>query len=317
MRRIHLVRSLALLGALTAACGDGRNQPARPTIVISYAGSLARPFALAIAEYSKRTGVRVVTQTAGSLEAARRITELGDVPDVIALADEEVFKDLLMPEHVSAYKVFARNRMVIAWTDASHHAAEMDSASWWRVLSRDDVEVGRSDPALDPNGYRTILMLRLAERAYAQPGLETAVLARAPQRNVRPKSSDLVALLQTGALDYAFAYESVARAAGLRWLKLPASIDLGDDAYAAEYARVSLKVPGAKRGDSITVRGAPIRYAIAIPRRAPNAAEGERFRDFLFSPSGQKLLTAGGLHVVEETAPAAPAAAARAMPAPR
>jgi molybdate/tungstate transport system substrate-binding protein len=296
---MRIARTTLLAVSLTAVgCRDARPHAATPTVVVSYAGSLAHPFAAALGEYTRRTGVRVVTQSAGSLEAARRITELGDIPDLIALADEDVFTSLLVPTHVANYTIFARNRIVIAYTPSSRHADALDSASWWRTLARPDVEVGRSDPSLDPNGYRTLLVLRLAERHYAEPGLEQAVLARSPARNVRPKSSDLVALLQAGALDYAFAYESVARSAGLRWLALPPSIDLGDEARAADYARVAVRVQGASPGDSITVRGAPIHYALAVPLRAPHAAEGERLRDFLLSPIGRRLLTNGGLDVV-------------------
>ena len=306
MRRARLTFVTTLLAVSLASAAGCRDAPAdAPTVVVSYAGSLAHPFGPALAEYTRRTGVRVVTQSAGSLEAARRITELGDVPDLIALADEEVVARLLVPEHVATYTVFARNRMVIAYTPSSRHADALDSATWWQTLSRPDVEVGRSDPALDPNGYRTLLVLRLAERQYAEPGLEQAVLARSPARNVRHKSSDLVALLQTGALDYAFAYESVARSAGLRWLSLPSSIDLGDETHAAEYARVAVQVPGASPSDTITMRGAPIHFALAIPRRAPHAAEGERLRDFLLSPIGRRLLTKGGLDVVNAPASSA------------
>ena len=287
--------------ASAAGCRDARSPADGPTVVVSYAGSLAQPFAPALAEFTRRTGVHVVTLSAGSLEAARRITELGDVPDLIALADEEIFASLLVPEHVTTYTIFARNRMVVAYTPASRHADSLDPATWWQTLARPDVEVGRSDPSLDPNGYRTLLRLRLAERQYAQPGLEQAVLARSPARNVRPKSSDLVALLQAGALDYAFAYESVARSAGLRWLALPPSIDLGDETRAPEYARVAVRVPGASSGDSITVRGAPIRYALAVPRRAPHPEEGERLRDFLLSPTGRRLLAKSGLDLVDAT----------------
>ena len=298
LMRIARTTLLAVSLASAVGCRDARSRAAAPTVVVSYAGSLAHPFAAALDEYARRTGVRVVTQSAGSLEAARRITELGDVPDLIALADEDVFASLLVPRHVDRYTVFARNRMVIAYTPSSRHADALDSASWWRTLARPDVEVGRSDPSLDPNGYRTLLVLRLTERQYGEPGLERSVLARSPARNVRPKSSDLVALLQAGALDYAFAYESVARSAGLRWLALPSSIDLGDEARAADYARAAVRVAGASPGDSITVHGAPIHYALAVPLRAPHAAEGERLRDFLLSPIGRRLLTQGGLDVV-------------------
>ena len=314
--RCPLPVSVVLLSAsLLISCSGRDTRGNAPSVLVSYAGSLARPFGGALAEYSRRTGVRVVTQTAGSLEAARRITELGDVPDLIALADEEVFTNLLVPAHVESYTVFARNRMVIAYTPKSRYAAEIDSVNWYRILSRDEVEVGRSDPSLDPNGYRAILVLRLAERHYRQPGLDRAVLARAPARNVRPKSADLVALLETGALDYAFAYESVARSTGLRWVRLPSVIDLGDESLSAEYARVSLRVPGATRNDSVSVVGAPIRYALAVPRRPPHPAEGERLRDFLLSPAGRKRLAEGGLDVVDDSARAA-AASRRPVRAP-
>jgi molybdate/tungstate transport system substrate-binding protein len=285
--------------ALAAGCGGNDASSRAPTVVVSYAGSLAHPFAGALAEYAKRTGVRAATQSAGSLEAARRITELGDVPDVIALADEDVFTNLLVPKHVATYTVFARNRMVIAYTSKSRHADAIASTSWWTVLSQPDVEVGRSDPALDPNGYRALLVLQLAARHNGLPSLAEGVLARTPARNVRPKSADLVALLQAGSLDYAFAYESVARSAGLRWLALPPSIDLGDESRAVEYARASVRVPGATSGDSITLTGAPIRYALAVPMHAPHPVEGERLRDFLVSPAGLKYLKEGGLDVID------------------
>src|SRR6185436_3171486 len=55
--------------------------------------------------------------------------------------------------------------------------------------------------------------------------------------------SDLVALLQAGELDYIVDYESLARANHLRYIRLPAEIDLGDPARAAQYARVSVRVP--------------------------------------------------------------------------
>ena len=45
---------------------------------------------------------------------------------------------------------FARNRMVVAYTDRSKNAANMSDSTWYRVLARKDVEVGRADPTLAP-----------------------------------------------------------------------------------------------------------------------------------------------------------------------
>ena len=270
---------------------------AKTTLTVLHAGSLARSLRAALDSFTARTGIAVATISSGSLEAARRITELHDIPDVIALADEEVFPSLLMPRDVSGYFVFARNRMVIA-VAPTRAAVKIDSTNWYRVLAAPDAEVGRSDPNLDPAGYRALLLLQLAARAYHAPTLERDVLARSPLRNVRPKSADLIALLETGALDYAFAYESSARSAKLRWIPLPPSIDLGDDAMAAEYARVSLRVTGRTRGDSITVRGAPIRYALAVPIAAPHAERAGELATFLLSPAGLRAMRDAGLDVV-------------------
>lgn len=266
-------------------------------LVVLHAGSLARPLRAALDSFTAHTAIPVVTLSAGSVEAARRITDLRDVPDVIALADEEVFPAMLVPRYVANYWTFARNRMVIAVAPARSDV-KIDSTNWYRLLSARDAEVGRSNPDLDPAGYRALMVLRLAELAYRNPWITRAVLARSPARNVRPKSSDLVALLQTGALDYAFLYESSARAAGLRFVELPASMNLGSDSLAATYARARVRIAGRARGDSIEVRGAPIRYALAVPREAPHAAAAHRLEAFLLSPAGLKAMRDAGLDVV-------------------
>ena len=268
-----------------------------PPLLVLHAGSLAAPMRAALDSFTSRTGVRVATMSAGSLEAARRITELHDVPDVIALADEEVFPSMLMPDEVDGYFVFARNRMVIAVTP--RRAAELtDSTRWYRALADSLVEVGRSDPDLDPAGYRALLVLQLAARVYHMPSLPQRVLARSGPENVRPKSADLVALLETGVLDYAFVYESSARSAGLHWIQLPSSIDLGDESKASDYAMVSVTVKGRSRGQMITMRGAPIRYAMAVPRKAPHAAAASRLAEFLLSDAGLAAMRAAGLPTV-------------------
>jgi molybdate/tungstate transport system substrate-binding protein len=304
--------------AVVAACllvgcgGDGRSteRAARrspgpgivpldtaPRLLVLHAGSLAGPMRAALDSFTARTGVRVATMSAGSLEAARRITELHDVPDIIALADEEVFPSLLMPDDADGYFVFARNRMVIAV--APRRARErVDSTNWYRALSDSLVEVARSDPDLDPAGYRALLVLQLAARAYHMPSLPQRVLARSGPENVRPKSSDLIALLETGVDDYAFVYESSARAAGLRWIQLPSSIDLGDESKAADYATVSVTVKGRTRGQTLTMRGAPIRYAMAVPRKAPHPAAAGKLAEYLLSDAGLGAMRAAGLPTV-------------------
>ena len=284
-----------MAAVLATACGSSRGEStAERVLVVFNAGSLARPLKAALDSFAVREGVDVQQESAGSLESARKLTDLGKVPDFIALADEEVFPQLLMPAHVSWYARFAHNRMVLAYLPSSREAPTITPENWWTVVTRNGVETGRSNPQLDPNGYRTLLVLQLAERHYRQPGLAARLLRAMPDRNMRPKETDLIGLLQAGELDYIWSYESMARAQGLQYVQLPDAIDLSSPADSAFYATASVKVRG--RGtDSVTFRGRPIVYAFSIPAGAPHREVAERFALWLASADGRRVLRTEGL----------------------
>jgi molybdate/tungstate transport system substrate-binding protein len=283
------MRWAILLLAVSASCAPQEGEPEGPLVVFT-AGSLARPMRAALDSFSAKTGVRYELESAGSLETARKITELGKTPDVIALADEDVFPKVLMPAHATWYARFAENRIVLAYTDKSRFASEIDSTNWWQVLQRPGLEIGRSNPDLDPAGYRTLMVFQLAERMYATPGLAAVLEQSAHRRNMRPKEIELVALLESGDLDYAWFYESMARASGVRHVRLPDAIDLSNTDLRDAYAQVSVRVIGASVRDTVTMRGAPIRYAFTIPVKAAHGALAERFSTFLLSEDGKRAL---------------------------
>ena len=272
---------------------------ATDTLVLYDAGSLARPLKAALDSFAARSGAVVQQENAGSLETARKLTDLGRTPDVIALADYEVFPRLLVPSQTTWYLQFARNRMVITYSDRSRFAAEITNKNWSQVLTRPGVEVGRSDPNLDPAGYRALIVFQLAERAYRQPGLAAKLTAAAPAKNMRPKSADLTALVQTGDLDYAWEYESVAQEAGLRYVRLTDQLDLSNPADSAFYSQATVRVTGRTPSDTIEFRGEPIVYGLSIPTRAPHARTAERFVAFLFSDAGRRITRAEKLDVFD------------------
>lgn len=286
-----------LLVLLLAACSAPRG-PER-TLTVYNAGSLARPLKAVLDTFARREGVTIAQESAGSLETARKLTELGKIPDIIALADAEVFPRYLVPALVEQYTLFANNRMVVAYTERSRYAGEMSSVRWAEILTRSDVEVGRADPELDPNGYRTLMVWQLTERATGREGLAKRLAAQAPQRNVRPKEADLVGLLQAGELDFIWSYESMAKATGLRYVLLGDSVDLSSTELAAFYATASVSVRGATQGSSVEFTGEPIVYAFAVPRNAPNAALAQRFATFLVSDEGKAILRREGLDALE------------------
>ncbi|HEX5386861.1 MAG TPA: extracellular solute-binding protein [Gemmatimonadales bacterium] len=303
---------LALVAALWA-CGPRGGASATPhdaahggqdlagRLVVYNAGSLAKPFGdLLKAFHSRHPRVAPAEENSGSLEAARKLTELGKIPDVIGVADYGVIPKLLIPEFATWYASFATNAMVLAYTDRSTAAAEINDDNWWRILLRPGVRSGHSNPALDPNGYRTLMVYQLAERFYHQPGLAERLRRAVPARNVRPKEVDLTALVQAGELDYAWTYYSVAKTTGLRHVDLPAAINLSDPSKADWYAeaRVWVPAPGRAARDSVEFVGQPIVYALTIPTAAPHPEVAAAFVHFIFSPDGQAILRDAGFVVL-------------------
>lgn len=282
---------LAIL-CLATACADTSSRATPPdTLVVFAAASLSAPLKPALDSFAKNNGVVVLEEHGASLELARRVTELGRVPDVIALADQEVFPELLMPGATSWYAAFARNRMVIAYTNRSRHASEITAANWHSVVQRDGVLLGRTDPVLAPAGYRALLMFALAELHYREPGLARRLTAHSPARLMRGNAAELAALLSAGELDYIVEYESLARSQGFGFVALPPELSLGDPAHAQGYARARVVV--GTDADSVIRRGAPILYGLSVPRAAPHAAAGARFVQFLLSANGRAILARG------------------------
>lgn len=294
-----LVLCLSVLLMITA-CGGGPDRSSGGPLVVFNAGSLARPLRAALDSFAAAQGIATEQESAGSLETARKLTELGKIPDIVALADEYVIPALLMPAHATWYVRFARNRMVIAYTDRSRYASEISADNWHQVLTRPDVQVARSDPNLDPNGYRTLLTWQLAERLYNDPQLSARLLAAAPEKNVRPNEAALVALLEAGEMDYIWSYESLARNSGFRYVQLPPAVDLSSPADSAHYAEATVKVTGRSLGDTITIRGQPIVYVFTIPRDAPHPELAARFAAWLLSAEGKRVLRGQMLDVLDE-----------------
>jgi len=298
---LRLAAAGVLALALGAAPAPAQIPPSGELIVFN-AGSLAKPFGELLQAFEAgHPGTHTVRENSGSLEAARKLTDLGKVADVVAVADYSVIPKLLIPRHASWYALFARSAMVLAYTPESAGAAEITADNWWRILLRPNVRSGHSDPSLDPAGYRALMVFQLAERHYRQPGLAARLRAAVPPRYVRPKSADLVALLQAGELDFAWEYEAVARIHGFRFVQLPPEVNLGDPALAESYSAAVVRVPGARResGDTVEFRGEPIVYALTIPTSAPHRETGAAFVRFIFSPEGQAILKANGFTVLE------------------
>jgi len=261
---------------------------------IFHAGSLAIPFAQVSEEFNKLyPDVEILLEGAGSQTTIRKVTKLGKECGVIGSSDYTLIPQLMFPQYADWYITFAGNRMVIAYTDKSRFAAEINKDNWYQILQREGVKYGRSDPKQDPCGYRTLMVWQLAEDFYNVPGLYAKLYGASPEPT-RPKEVELIALLQSGDLDYAFEYLSTARQHRLNFIELPPEIDLSSEQFQDYYATAEVKVKGEKPGEFLTKKGEPITYGVTIPKNFPRQEIAIAWIDFLLSPQGRAIMEASG-----------------------
>jgi molybdate/tungstate transport system substrate-binding protein len=259
---------LTLLSLVLFLAGCGRRpEPPKPPITVFAAASLARPLRVLADSFQRHSRVTTRAELGGSLEQARKITELGRIPDALMLVDDDVVSGL-MPTYLDWYVRFATNRVVVAYSRRSKYADSITSENWYHILSRRDVTIGRADPAVAPAGRHALSLLRRAETYYRIPGLADRLLARASLKYVRPNATELAALLETGEVDYILDYESVARQYGFRFVSLPEDLAIA------------------------------ILYGISVPRQAAHFQEGVEFAAFVLSDEGKEILRAARVNVL-------------------
>ena len=279
---------LALILSLMPGCSSGT------ALTIFHAGSLTIPFAQISEEFNKLyPDVETLLESAGSSISIRKVTELSREADVVASADYTLIPELMFPEYADWYITFACNRMVIAYTDSSQFVDEVSKDNWYEILQREGVKYGRSDPDHDPCGYRTLMVWQLAEDYYGVSGLYD-MLYGAPGEMMRPKSVELIALLESGDLDYAFEYSSVAKQHKLNFIELPVEIDLSSEEFRDYYATVQVEIAGKKPGETLIKRGKPIIYGVTIPKNATHPELAIAWVDFLLSANGMAIMAANG-----------------------
>lgn len=253
-------------------------------VTVFHAGSLTVPFETIEQMFEELyPGVDVQRESGGSVACARKITELDRECDIMASADYRVIDNMLIGDYTGWNCVFATNQMVLCYVPESRYASEITSENWYEILGRDDVEWGHSDPDADPCGYRTLLTLQLTEDFTEIPGLCEELINGRDEANIRPKSVELISLLQSGHLDYAFEYLSVAVQHDLDYVTLPAEVNLGDPDYAEFYATASTDIAGSEPGTTRTMTGAPIAYGITVLDDAPNMEAAIAFAEFILS----------------------------------
>lgn len=301
-----------LMGMLLAACGStGANGGSTPTsnaapkskVSVAYAGSLVNLMEKKVGPaFTQATGYPYVGEGKGSSALANEIKGKLTSPDVFISASPAVNTSLMGASngnYVSWYAPFIRSSLVIGYNPNGKFAADFQavssgSKSWYQVLEEPGIRIGRTDPALDPKGVRTIIMTELAQTYYNQPGLSSKILGAPTNTSQIFPEEELVARLTSGQLDAGFFYLNEATDASIPYMTLPTQINMGDPSLNSAYAKATYTDP--KTGT--VTKGSAIVYTITVLNTAKNKAGAVAFVQFLLSSQGQAFFTNDGLSAV-------------------
>ena len=295
-------------GATTTTSLSGGN------LIVFCAGSLRIPLSRLAGIFYNTTSVDVHIEASGSVEVIRKVIDLGKRADVAAVADYRLIPKYMVPKHADWYIAFASNEVVLAFTKNSKYADELkkNPDKWYEILSRPDVRYGFSDPNKDPCGYRSIGAIALASIYYNDPSILEKLVLRHTNIKVeakdnvthiyvpasldvhgenlviRPKSVDLIGLLESGNIDYAFEYHSVAIQHGLEFIELPDEINLGNPKYEDFYHRVIVHIlSGTEKERALSMES--IVYGITIPLNVEHKDLALKFVELLLSDTGRNV----------------------------
>jgi molybdate/tungstate transport system substrate-binding protein len=311
----------------TGAANGDRAEGDRVSVRVLFAGSLIIPFAQLEEEFeAAHPEIDVNMEGHGSIQAVRIVGDLHEEADLVVTADYQLIPMLLYESrdpasglpYASWTVIFATNNMALAHTSESAYADEVTADNWHEIIDRPGVRLGCSDPRLDANGYRALMTVQLAEEYYDRPELFEQTFGgvfRIPVRAVetgegsvitvpelletvqgsrivlRPYSVNLLPLLVSGDVDYAFEYESVIRQHELDYVALPPAIGMGDPYYADLYGTVTVKLDFQRFASVEPVFvGEPIRYGATIPSNAREPEAAALLLAFLLGPDGQRIM---------------------------
>ncbi|NQT51612.1 extracellular solute-binding protein [bacterium] len=288
MSRRLLFLSLALLAVLPTGCGSGKKK-----IRVFAADALAASFGEMKREFEKaHPDSEVILDIHGSILLTRIVPVRR--ADVVAVADHRLVEKILAPDHCRWVAKFASTELVLARTTSSKYQAEINSDNWFDILLRPDVSYGTADPALDPCGYYTHLVWKLAEKHYAASNggrrLYGELVKGCAREHVSRDALSLISeVLSTNRVDYAFVYKVHARDLKLPYTPLPPEINLGRLDLEEQYATVEANVPN-YRGGTETMTAAAIAFGLSIPSDSINPEGAAAFIRFVVSEKGRAIL---------------------------
>jgi molybdate/tungstate transport system substrate-binding protein len=252
-------------------------------------------------QYSGRSGA------SGALEAEIASGEI--TPNVFESVGGDNITPL-QPTFTTWYVQYASTQIVVAYNPTSKYASQFKAfadgskplSGLFTLTQTPGFKLGRTDPNIDPQGRAFIYMLELAQSYYHLPAdtvskiLGTTDVGTANSPQIFAESS-LDATLQSGQLDASSAYLNQAVQLHLPYITLPAAINLGDAADAAQYHNASVTITSS--GAKTTKHGSPL--VIDITTIGKPTAAGTAFVAYTLSSKGMAQYKQGGYTLLTPT----------------
>lgn len=280
---------LGLVGTLAVA-------QAVPTLRVAYAGSMgvvmdnAAGPAFAKAKHAGYQGIGQGSYALARLLAAHQLQ--ADVFVSITPGPIEALKQAGLMQ--SAVPV-ASTQMVVIYSPHSRFAGDFAAAAngtkpWYEVLVEPGLRLGRTDPAVDPQGANALLSLQLAADYYHRPDLSRHIAGALQNPAQIFTEASLMSRLEAGQIDAAIGYLSAAQSHHLPTIALPDQINLGNpDMQPSWYDRASITLDNGK-----TVRVQPLVFYAGVLSNAAQPALARAFVAFLQGNAGQALFRQHG-----------------------
>jgi len=268
--------------------------------------------------------VEVQLEGMGSIQVIRQVTELGIKADVLMVADCSLIPTMMynstIPDsnqtYANWYVRFSTSSVVLAYTNQSKYADEINATNWYSVLERPNVSFGFPNPMIDALGYRVLMTIQLASTYYNDSTIFNSLVTqnfdppissvsnqsgytifvpdvqqpRSDKILLRSSSIQLIPLLEAGSIDYCFLYLSNAKQYGLSYVQLPDQINLGNSQYESYYQQVQVTF-AYQRFASIgpNREGDTIYFGLTIPNNAPHPDLAVEFVNYILSGEGKDI----------------------------
>lgn len=301
-KRLLLLSAALTLPLLTPVSGASA---ASGTVNVMYAGSLTGVNENIIGPaFQQKTGYTYQGQGLGSVAIANEIKSGIATPDVVEFADPAVnrlLKGKANGNYVKWWANFGRTQLVIGYDPASRYAklfkrVKHHKLRWFKPLLAKGLRLGRTDPNLDPKGYRTLFAFRLAQKLYHLKHFAKHVLKSPDNSSQVYPEQVLISRLLAGEVDAGVFYLSEVKDVGIPYMKLPKKINFGDPKYAKLYATQRFK-----NSQGQVFQGSPIYYTVTIPSTVQDRHGAKRFVKFVLSRRARALSSGQGLLPIKVT----------------